>query len=101
MGRSNPQILGRIAMFTAFLVVCSWLTVPSAVPFSMQTFSVLLAAALLGGRGAVAAVAVYIALGITGLPVFSGMKAGVGTILGATGGYIIGFLPCAYVAGKL
>ncbi len=101
MSRSNPGILGRIAMFSAFMSLCSWIVVPSAVPYSMQTFAVFLAAAVLGGKGAAVAVLVYIALGILGLPVFSGGRTGVGVLLGATGGYIIGFLPCAYIAGKL
>ncbi len=93
--------LGRIALFSAVLAVCSWIVVPLPVPFTMQTFAVFLAAAVLGGKGAAISVMVYIAIGVLGLPVFSGGRAGIGALFGATGGYITGFLPCAYIAGKL
>ncbi|MBR5155960.1 MAG: biotin transporter BioY [Clostridia bacterium] len=89
------------AMFSALIAICAWIAVPGAVPFTMQTFAVFLAAALLGGKRAAVSVAVYMLVGILGLPVFSGGQGGVGTLFGTTGGYIIGFLPCAYIAGKL
>ncbi len=101
MKLNKTKALGRIALFSALMSVCAWVVIPSAVPFTMQTFAVLLAAAVLGGRTAAVSVLVYIALGILGLPVFSGGRAGLGALFGATGGYIIGFLPCSYIAGKL
>ncbi len=101
MGKSKYSSMGKTALFTALMCMCSWLAVPSPVPFTMQNFGVLLTAAVLGGRGAATAVLVYIGLGILGLPVFSGGRAGIGILFGATGGYIIGFLPCSYIAGKL
>jgi len=63
----------------------------------MQTFGVFLAVGLLGGRRGTAAVSVYLLLGAIGLPVFSGFTGGIGHMLGATGGYIIGFLFSALV----
>ncbi len=101
MHRSNLSTLAKIAMFSALMWICGWIAIPTAVPFTMQTFAVLLAGAVLGGKGALLSVLVYIALGAFGLPVFSGGKGGLGTLLGPTGGYIIGFLPCAYTSGKL
>lgn len=91
--------MAYIAMSTALISVCAWVSVPSAVPFTMQTFAVFLAAGVLGSRRALAAVSLYVLLGAIGLPVFAGMQGGLGVLLGATGGYISGFLPAAFIAG--
>ncbi len=56
-----------------------------------------LAIMLLGGKKTVFAIAVYVALGIAGLPVFSGFRSGIGVLLGATGGYIVGFLITPFI----
>ena len=84
--------------------VCSWLSVPAAIPFTMQTFAVFTALLLLGGRRGSIAVAVYIALGAVGLPVFSGFAGGVGKLMGPSGGYIFGFVLtglCYWLGEKL
>ena len=91
--------MAYIAMSTAIISVCAWVSVPSAVPFTMQTFAVFLAAGVLGSRRALAAVSLYVLLGAIGLPVFAGMQGGLGVLVGATGGYISGFLPAAFIAG--
>lgn len=91
--------MAYIAMSTALISVCAWISVPSAVPFTMQTFAVFLAAGVLGSRRALAAVSLYVLLGAIGLPVFAGMQGGLGVLVGATGGYISGFLPAAFIAG--
>lgn len=88
----NLKRLTFIAAMTALICVCSWLTVPYVVPFTMQTFAVFCALLLLGGRDGLAAVGLYLLMGVAGLPVFSGFQGGVGHLLGPTGGYIIGFL---------
>ena len=81
-----------IAMMAVILCVCSWLTIPFTVPFTMQTFAVYCALLVLGGRRGLLAIGLYILLGLVGLPVFSGFRGGPGHLLGLTGGYIIGFL---------
>ncbi len=82
-----------VAAGAALIAVCSWVTVPlPAVPVTLQTFAVFAALGILGGARGTAAVAVYIALGAAGVPVFSGFNGGLGALLGATGGYILGFL---------
>lgn len=91
--------MANIAMSTALISVCAWVSVPSAVPFTMQTFAVFLAAGVLGSRRALAAVSLYVLLGAIGLPMFAGMQGGLGVLVGATGGYISGFLPAAFIAG--
>lgn len=79
-------------MCTALTVVTAWITVPSPIPFTLQTFAVLLSCGLIGGKRATVSVLIYIALGAVGLPVFSGFTAGAQVLFGATGGYVIGFL---------
>lgn len=96
---NSARDMAYIAMSTAIISVCAWVSVPSAVPFTMQTFAVFLAAGVLGSRRALAAVSLYVLLGAIGLPVFAGMQGGLGVLVGATGGYISGFLPAAFIAG--
>lgn len=84
-----------IALFAALMALCAWITIPSVVPFTMQTFAVFMAVGLLGGKRGTMAVLVYILLGAVGLPVFSGFGGGLGYLLGKTGGYIIGFIGSA------
>jgi biotin transport system substrate-specific component len=67
----------------------------------LQNFFVLLAALLLGWKWATISVALYLLLGAVGLPVFSAARGGLGHFFGPTGGYLIGFLVCAVVAGLL
>lgn len=81
-----------IAVFAALIALCSWLAVPAAVPFTLQTLGVFLAVGLLGGRRGTMAVLVYIAMAAVGLPVLSGFRGGIGALLGSTGGYVLGFL---------
>ncbi len=82
----------RIGIFAALTAVCSWVTIPAPVPFTMQTFAVFAAGMTLGGFDGFLATAVWIALGAAGLPVFSGFSGGISKLFGVTGGYILGFL---------
>ena len=93
--RTSARDLAYIGMFAALIAVCSWISIPTTVPFTMQTMAVFLAVGLLGGKRGTAAVLAYILLGAMGLPVFSGFKGGIGVLFGTTGGYIIGFLGSA------
>ena len=86
-----------IAVFAGIMAVCSWISIPAAVPFTMQTFAVFFAFTVLGGRRGTLAVLVYILMGVVGLPVFAGFQGGIGALAGASGGYIIGFLGSALV----
>lgn len=87
------------ALFAALIAICSWIAIPTTIPFTLQTFAVCLTTALLGTKRGFTAVLVYILLGLVGMPVFSGFTGGVGILLGTTGGYIIGFLFTALVVG--
>ena len=81
-----------ISLFTAIIAVCSLITLPFPVPFTLQTLGLFSALLVLGGRNGTISTALYIAVGLVGLPVFSGFSAGIGHLMGATGGYVIGFL---------
>ena len=84
--------LSYMAIAAALLTVCSWLSIPAAVPFTLQTFALFCALNLLGGRRGTIAVLVYLLLGAVGLPVFSGFRSGFGALFGPTGGFLTGFL---------
>lgn len=93
-----------ISLFTALIAVLAQLAVPlpfSPVPVTGQLVGVLLAGAVLGRRGAVLAVISYLLLGAAGAPVFSCARGGLFFLFGPTGGYLWGFIPCAYLAGML
>jgi biotin transport system substrate-specific component len=99
MARISIREIAYTALGVALMIICSWLSVPLTVPFTMQTFAVCLVAALFGLKIGMWAVAVYLLLGIAGVPVFAGFEGGLGYLLGATGGYLVGFLLTALVVG--
>lgn len=69
------------------------------IPITLGTLVMYLAGYVLGGKGAGAAVLVYVLLGAVGVPVFNGFTGGLGVVAGPTGGYIVGFIPMAFLAG--
>lgn len=81
-----------IAIGTALIAVCSWISIPFTIPFTLQTFAVFLVLLLLGGERGTLSIIVYVVMGTIGLPVFAGFKGGAGVIVGNTGGYILGFI---------
>lgn len=85
------------AMMTALMAVCSWISIPSAVPFTLQTFAVFCAVSLIGGKRSLFAITSYLLIGAAGVPVFSGFTGGIGVILGANGGYLTGFIFTALI----
>ncbi|MBQ4226754.1 MAG: biotin transporter BioY [Clostridia bacterium] len=93
--KNNPltvRQLTRIALMSALIAVCAWINIPLTVPFTLQLLGVFLALRLLGGRDGTLCIALYILLGAVGLPVFANFSAGLGALIGPTGGYILGFL---------
>jgi biotin transport system substrate-specific component len=86
----------------AFICAVAPFQIPiGPVPITLATFAVFLAAATLGLKRGVAAVALYVAAGAVGLPVFTGFSGGLPKLVGATGGYIAGYIPCAAAAGLM
>ena len=88
----SARTLTEVALSAALLVVCSLISVPAAVPFTLQTFGVFVILVILGWKKGCSAILLYILLGLIGLPVFSGAKGGPAALFGPTGGYILGFL---------
>ena len=99
--RSNTRNIVYCALFAALIVVFAQVQIPlpGLVPISLATFAVMMAGLLLGWKYGLLAVAVYVLLGAVGVPVFAGFKGGLGALTGPTGGYIIGYLPYAALAG--
>ena len=88
------------ALMAAALCVLGPLSVPiGAIPISLSNFVICLTAWLLGPKFGTLSVAVYLLIGLVGVPVFSGFTGGMGRLLGPTGGYIVGFIPMALIAG--
>lgn len=88
------------ALFAALCAVCSQIAIPlPMVPINLALFAVHLAGALLGLRYGMLSIVIYFILGIVGIPVFQGFNAGLGVLLGPTGGYIIGYFAAAAVSG--
>ena len=69
------------------------------IPLSLATFAVYMAGAVLGPKRGTAAVGLYLLIGIAGVPVFSGFSGGFQKLAGVTGGYLAGYLPCAFLTG--
>ena len=76
--------MAYIGLFAVVIAICSWISIPTVVPFTLQTFAVFLAVAVLGGKRGTLSVIVYVLLGAVGLPVFSGFKGGIGVLLNTT-----------------
>lgn len=102
MRNEQLKMLIVTALFAAIIGIMAQITIPlPLVPITGQTLAIGLAATILGKRYGVLSVLVYIMLGIAGLPVFSEMSSGIGVVFGPTGGYIIGFIPAAFLIGWL
>ena len=81
------------SLFAALTAICAWISIPlPGVSFTMQTFAVLLALGVLGGRWGSLTVLLYLLLGIVGLPVFAGFRGGGACLLEPAGGFLWGFL---------
>ncbi|MCC8043599.1 MAG: biotin transporter BioY [Oscillospiraceae bacterium] len=89
------------AVLTALTAVLSQLSIPlpSQIPITLQTFAVALCGYMLGSRLGSVSLIVYALLGAVGVPVFASFSGGLGAIAGYTGGYIIGFIPMAFLCG--
>lgn len=88
-------------VFAALLAVLSQISfpLPSGIPVTLQTFAVALCGFVLGPKLGLLSVAVYLAIGAVGLPVFAGFSGGVGAFAGLAGGYLWGFLFMAFLTG--
>ena len=81
-----------IAMFAVIMAICSWISIPAQIPFTLQTFGVFLTVGVLGGKRGTLSVLIYLLLGMVGVPVLAGFVGGISFYVGNTGGYLVGFL---------
>ena len=102
--KNSPDLhkLVLASLMAALIAVGGYLAIPiGPVPIVLQNLFVLVAALLLGSKWGSAAVAVYLLAGACGLPVFAGGGGGLGHLFGPRGGYLFGFLACAWMVGKI
>ena len=99
--RARSRVIALSSLFAALTAIGAWISIPVlVVPLTLQTFFVYLSVLVLK-RNAFMSQAVYILMGLAGLPVFAKGMSGYGVLLGPTGGYILGFLVGSFVSGLL
>jgi len=99
---SRSRHLVLILAGVLLVAACAQIYIPTLpVPFTGQTFGVLLVGGALGFRRAAASLALYVLLGAVGLPIFAEGRAGLAILQGATGGYLVGFIVAAALVGRL
>ena len=105
VGERTPTRLRHVVLIVAgalIVALSARIVIPmSPVPFTGQTFGVLLVGGALGFRRGAAALLLYLAIGALGVPVYSNNGAGIADLLGVTGGYLIGFAIAAAIVGRL
>lgn len=102
--KNKTSDLVFIALFAVLMAVCSWISIPTAIPFTMQTFAVYLTLNYLGGKKGTVSVCIYLLLGLIGIPVYANFTSGIGILMGTTGGYMIGWIisgPVMWLLEKL
>src|SRR5699024_1291342 len=100
MTNNNLYRMMMTALFAAIIGILAQVTIPlPLIPITGQTLAVGLAETILGSRLGTVATLLYIAMGSVGIPVFAQMTGGLGVIFGPTGGFIVGFIPTAFIIG--
>jgi biotin transport system substrate-specific component len=95
----DAGLVAGAALSTALLAQVSIPVAGSPVPITGQTLAVVLTAAALGPARGLAGQGLYLLLGMVGLPFYSQASGGIEVVTGATGGYLVGFLPAAFLIG--
>lgn len=91
VGRTREVAL--IGLTIALIALSAWVTVAlGPIPFTLQMFAITFTILVLKPKDACLAIAGYIVLGAVGVPVFSGMRGGIGVLMGPTGGFLWGYL---------
>ncbi|MCR2037296.1 biotin transporter BioY [Adlercreutzia caecimuris] len=90
---ARTRSVAFVGLAIAIIAVSAWVTVPlGPIPFTLQMFAVTFAVVVLSPKEAIASIAGYLLLGAVGVPVFSGMRGGIGVLAGPTGGFLWGYL---------
>jgi biotin transport system substrate-specific component len=99
---SRVRHVTLVAIGALVVALCAQVYIPTQpVPFTGQTFGVLVVGGALGFRRGLLALALYVAVGLAGVPIYAEGRSGLAVIQGVTGGYIIGFVVAAAVVGRL
>jgi len=104
--QSNKQIsiyeIALIGIMAAITCILGPLSIPipfSPVPISFTNLAIYFTVFILGWKRGIVSYLIYLLIGLVGLPVFSGFSGGFGKLAGPTGGYLIGFIFMALIAG--
>lgn len=100
MRSTKTYAMTATALMTAVTCILAPLSIPiGPVPISLTNFVIYLSLYILDWKKETVSYLLYLLIGLVGVPVFSGFSGGVGKLAGPTGGYIIGFIPMAILAG--
>ncbi|MGL4367911.1 MAG: biotin transporter BioY [Brevinemataceae bacterium] len=99
----NKTNIITLSIFGSLIMtVSAQITIPLPfVPITGQTLGLFIVLSLLDKKATLVSVILYLAQGIAGIPVFAGGASGLSVLLGPSGGYLIGFIPAAYLTGSL
>ena len=98
----NTRDMVLIAMFAALTAIGAQLSIPTEpIPFTLQVLFCMYSGLLLGSKKGAFSQILYVLLGLAGLPIFAGGNGGPSIIISPTFGYLLGFIACAYVSGKI
>lgn len=98
--KSKIYLLAMTAVMSALIAAISPFAIPvGPISITLCTLALYFSPYILGWKGACVATLVYILLGMVGMPVFSKFQAGLGVLMGPTGGYILGYIPMVVLAG--
>ena len=98
--KMNVRDMTLTGVMAALICIAGPMSIAAGpVPLSLATFAVYMAGAVLGKKRGTLAVLLYLLIGLAGIPVFSGFSGGFQKLAGVTGGYLIGYLPCAFLTG--
>lgn len=101
MSKTNTRMLLRCAVFAALTAVGAFIRIPFALSsITLHFFFTAMAGLVLGARWGAASQAIYVLLGLAGLPIFSA-GGGAGYIFYPSFGFLLGLIPAAYVTGRL
>lgn len=102
--RTSVTDLAYIAVFAAIIIVFAFVSIPvgtAGVPIVVQNIVCVLAGLVLGGKRGFLSVALFLGLGLVGLPVLAGGRSTLSAISGPTVGYLVGYMVSAFIAGAI
>lgn len=93
--------IATVPMCASLIIISSWISIPLPVSFTLQTLAIFTVCLLFDLKISFTSVFLYVLIGVVGLPVFSGFGAGISSIIGPTGGFILSFLLFPFLIGLI